>query len=339
MQDTIRTTDRARYLAQRYSWLAQGLAMRPMLAMGQRTPPAIDPAVVAEVRRRYRALLDRDLDNAATGLYPRELLFEMPRRRTHLPRFLRDLVQVRRRRAAKHWNDLPSDVDASEYPPYFRRNFHWQTDGYLSRRSASLYDFSVELLFLGAADAMRRQAIPPVVRYLREQSEPQRVLDVACGTGRFLRQLAAAAPGHRFAGLDLSAWYLREARANLADVDHISFIEDNAESMPLRDATQDVVTSVFLFHELPPRARSAVLADITRVVRPGGLVVLADSVQLVDTPELEPALLDFPAVFHEPFYEGYIRDDLAARAEAAGLVVDRVETHHVTKVVVAHRPA
>ena len=40
--------------------------------------------------------------------------------------------------------DLPAHVDRSRYPRYYLRTFHWQTDGWLSERSARLYDPSVE---------------------------------------------------------------------------------------------------------------------------------------------------------------------------------------------------
>ena len=91
-----------------------------------------------------------------------------------------------RRRRRNQYKDLPGDVDLSRYPSYFRRNFHWQTDGYLSRRSADLYDVGVEFLFLGTADVMRRQVIPPVSRMVQQCGDRLRLLDVGCGTGRTL---------------------------------------------------------------------------------------------------------------------------------------------------------
>ena len=42
------------------------------------------------------------------------------------------------------------------------RNFHHQTDGYLSDFSASIYDLQVEILFNGSADSMRRRIIKPI---------------------------------------------------------------------------------------------------------------------------------------------------------------------------------
>ena len=330
---------KARYYAQRAGWLAQGIALRGLFGIVDREErPDIDEALVQQVRANYRELLARDLDNAERGVYPASLLLDMPSRRRLVP-FLADIPRYRARRARNGWNDLPDDVDVREYPPYYRRTFHWQTDGWFSRRSAQLYDVSVEVLFLGGADVMRRQLIPHIARETEARGGgPLRVLDVACGTGRFLGQLAATLPHHRYTGLDLSAWYLKEARAGLDHVEHLSLVEDNAEEMSLRDGATDITTSIYLFHELPPRARKAVLAEMARVTAPGGLVVLADAVQLVDHPEYEPVLESFHKTFHEPFFDSWMRADLAQLATDAGLIVETVETWHVTKIVVARVP-
>ena len=51
------------------------------------------------------------------------------------------------------------------------------------------------------------------------------------------------------------------------------------ESIPLPDESQDAVTSIFMFHELPPKVRRIVLSEFARVLKPGGRLVLVDSLQ------------------------------------------------------------
>jgi len=301
-------------------------------------PPQITADVVRRVRQRYRDLLARDLHNAESGIYPPSLLTDMPSRR-RLPTFLAEVPRSRARRERKGWNDLPETVDTKRYPPYYRRNFHWQSDGWFSRRSAYIYDVSVEVLFLGSADVMRRQVLPHLVRETRSRGgAPLKILDAACGTGRFVGQAARALPDHHFTGLDLSAWYLQEARQTLHHVQHLSLVEDNAEHMPLKDDAFDISTSIYLFHELPPRARVAVIEELKRVTAPGGLIVLMDAVQIADHPWMEPVLDAFPDSFHEPFFRSWIDGDLEAMVEAAGLTVESTETWHVSKIVTARVP-
>src|SRR5262245_33542693 len=150
----------------------------------RRQTPARDPELERAVRERYWQLLARDFDNARRGLYPRELLFDVPlgAYAQSLPRFLLDAPRILGRIDAGDYADLPQHLNLSVYPAYYRRNFHWQTDGYFSRHSAALYDLGVELLFIGVADVMRRQVLAEVAR--RERRGPLRLLDVGTGTGR-----------------------------------------------------------------------------------------------------------------------------------------------------------
>jgi ubiquinone/menaquinone biosynthesis C-methylase UbiE len=296
---------------------------------------------VADLARRFDQLLERDLDNAAQGYYPARLLYDFPLAEYlgRVPAVVLDLPRIAWRSYRGNYTDLPEHVQKDRYPKYYLRNFHWQTDGWFSDRSAALYDAGVEFLFGGTADVMRRMALPPIVRSLRESGAAHpRVLDVGCGTGRFLLQLAAAVPSARLYGLDLSPYYLDRARELVGKNTDLSLASENAEDMPWAEGTFDAVTSVFMFHELPPKVRRAVVREMARVVKPGGVVVLCDSAQLTDSPELKDVLQAFPQSYHEPYYRGYLRDDLGSLLEAEGLELCDSEPHLVSKVVAARRP-
>jgi len=300
----------------------------------------IDEASVLQVRRRYDELLARDLKNVREGLYDEELLFQFPfvDYLRAAPSLVADFPRTLRRLWRGNYKDLPEQVALERYPDYYRRNFHWQTDGYFSRRSADIYDVGVEFLFLGAADVMRRQIIPPVTRFVRDNGRDLRLLDVACGTGRTLKQMALAHPRLRFFGLDLSPYYLQHARELLAEVEDLSLIADKAEAMPLRDGYFDVVTSVYLFHELPKKVRRQVYAEMWRVLRPGGLLVIEDSAQQSESGELAFFLGRFSEDFHEPFHRGYMSDDIGQALEDQGFVEVSTEPCFVAKVVTARKP-
>lgn len=293
------------------------------------------------VRRRYRELLARDFDNAQQGLYSNQLLFDFPLRAylESVPRFLLDVPSVLARLRASDHRDLPRGVDLGDYPAYYRRNFHWQTDGYFSRHSAMLYDLGVEFLFVGCADVMRRQALAEVLR--QRPARTVRLLDVGAGTGRFLAQAAASLPGSTLVGVELSPWYARFAEEQWARNQSTRaprMVVANAEALPFPDRSFDVVTSIFLLHELPRRVRRTVLEEMRRVLVPGGLLVLEDAAQPTDSPELAPALGQFSKDMHEPFFRDYLEDDLAELLGALGLSVRSVAPHFVSKVVCATAP-
>lgn len=333
--------DRIAYRSQHLSFLINATVMQEAARFVTRTPrPKVAPDELRALLRRRNELHERDLANVDAGLYPRELLFDIPLRRyaRAFPRLVRDTPRVVRRMRAGDFHDIP-DVDKQRYPAYYRRNFHWQTDGYFSEHSAEVYELGVELLFRGTADVMRRQIIPPITRFVREVGTAAnvRLLDVACGTGRTLHQIARTHPAMRLWGVDLSPAYVRIARKRLAHVAEVALAVENGERLPFADATFDITTSVYLFHELPRNARRNVVRELYRVLRPGGLVVIEDSAQLVESGEVESALREFPREFHEPFYEDYLEDDLAATLREAGFTVESVEPQLVAKVVVARK--
>jgi ubiquinone/menaquinone biosynthesis C-methylase UbiE len=327
-----RVAYQAQHTALRWSFVVAHAGIRPFVPRN-RKPSARD---LRQLRRRLDQLLERDLRNVEVGDYPAELLFQMPVRQYAgaLPQLAAELPRMAWRARRKAVRELPPDVDLASYPDYFRRNFHWQSDGYLSHRSAKLYDLGVEFLFLGTADVMRRQVIPPLSRFSRETPGPKRVLDVGCGTGRALLQMQLAHPEHDYSGVDLSPFYLERAGELLAKRG-VSLLAANAEKLPFADASFDVVTSVYLFHELPRRARRNALDEMRRVLAPGGLLVLEDSAQLNDAPELATFLENFGRDMNEPFFLDYLANGLETDAEAAGFKVERVEPCFLSKVVVA----
>ena len=327
----------AQQAAIRLPLVATQLLLRAVANRGLTAPSE----AVEALRREYEALQERDLANVERGDYPASLLFQIPLSQyaRRVPDFLLDLPRVVARSRKRDFKDVP-EVEDRPYPAYFKRNFHWQTDGYLSRRSARIYDLSVEFIFMGCADVMRRQVIPPIAAEAkRRRRRPLRILDVACGTGRTLAQIAEALPGQQYFGVDLSPFYLAEARSTLASVPEVSLVVENAEQLPFRDGYFDVVTSTYLLHELPRRARRRAIAEMARVLAPGGRLVLEDSAQLAEASDLAAFLESFASQMHEPYYRDYVQDDLAQLVAEAGLSVGAVERAWLSKVLTARRPS
>jgi ubiquinone/menaquinone biosynthesis C-methylase UbiE len=287
----------------------------------------------ADLARLFRA----DAELVGDGILPASLepAESLGEHLARLRAMFRDLPETVRRRQSRAVDTARQSAEAAAMPDYFTQDFHFQTGGYLSEDSARLYDVQVETLFYGAAAAMRRAALRPIARHLlgRDQRRAA-LLDVACGTGRLLRDIRLAFPALQLAGLDLSRPYLAEAERHLGGLRPVTWIAANAEAIPLSDASQDIVTSVFLFHELPPEVRRRVAAEMARVLKPGGMLVLVDSLQMGDRPEWDGLIEAFPHRFHEPYYRHYAIDDLDRLLDAAGLAAVETSQAFLSKVMV-----
>jgi len=291
--------------------------------------------------RELQALFDRDWKNIEAGLYAAPAALDRAAIKT-LRRsldFLRDVPEVARRRRDHVHDEVLSEEARKNFPRYYLQNFHYQSGGWLTEDSAKLYDFQVEALFTGTADAMRRQALVPIAEHMKGRDQRKtNLLDVATGTGRFLTFVKDNWPRLNVTALDLSPAYLAEARKALKPWRDVTFVEANAETMPFETASQDIVTAVYLFHELPPKIRTVVANEIARVLKPGGLFVLVDSIQPGDTPGFEALTEFFPQAFHEPYFESYLEWDIGAAFEESGLRMQSATPAFLSKVVAALKP-
>ena len=300
----------------------------------------IDRKLLIDIQKSMDLLREEDWLDAEKNIYPIKLLFDEPwlRYLTQYPKILLDMPNTWDRRRKQNVQDLPKSVDKENYPQYYLRNFHHQTDGYLSDFSASIYDLQVEILFNGSADAMRRRIIKPLKEGLKNfnnrRKSSLKILDVATGSGRTLKQLRGAFPKEKIMGLDLSGSYLKEASRYLSDIDGdlIELIKGNAEELPFENNSLQGISCVFLFHELPRTIREKVLKEFFRVLESGGILVLADSIQISDSPDFIQIMENFHKSFHEPFYCDYIKDDINSKIREIGFNNIKSNSFFMTKV-------
>lgn len=269
-------------------------------------------------------------------------------------KFINEAIGTLARRNRGSENEKRIWLDASDdaiYPEYYKTAFHYQTDGWMSSESANVYETSTETLFLGRQDAMQRTALVPLVEFAKNnekkknlQKQPLKVLEVACGTGRFMTFARDNLPlDTEFTGLDLSPFYLEKARDNdknwrnirKSDIEQqnngesskiniapAKFIQAKAEALPFQDEEFDVVLCMYLYHEIPRDIRAKVSSEMARVIKKGGRVILTDSYQLGDRPSMDKFMTRFEKM-NEPYYIDYIQDFLPKHFESVGLKPDK----------------
>ena len=124
------------------------------------------------------------------------------------------------------------------------------------------YETTAEQLLPVAGVVVRRAALRP----------GERVLDLGCGTGN--AALLAAAQGARVTGVDPAPRLLEVARTRAASEGReVEFLPGDAASIPLDDATVDVVLSVFAVIFAPDAGAAA--EEMARVLASGGRIVLS----------------------------------------------------------------
>ena len=94
------------------------------------------------------------------------------------------------------------------------------------------------------------------------------ILDVACGTGKALRAMAALATSGRLAGLDMSEKMIEEARSHRQRHLESRIPVGSADCLPFEDETFDHVTTMNAFHHFPDQRKS--VQEMVRVLEKGG---------------------------------------------------------------------
>ena len=127
--------------------------------------------------------------------------------------FFLDLPKIDKRRTSGKFSEVKTNKDL---PKYFLRNFHYQTDGYLSEKSARLYEFQVETLFSGCAATMRRFSMIPLIKFIKDENLPRtKLLDIGTGTGDIIATYKLNTKNLEITCSDLSEEYLNVAKEKL----------------------------------------------------------------------------------------------------------------------------
>jgi ubiquinone/menaquinone biosynthesis C-methylase UbiE len=198
--------------------------------------------------------------------------------------------------------------------------------------SAARRDSEFEGLFglvVGWAMSLGRGRSTRLMAELAGAGPGDRVVDVGCGPGRFLRE--AAERGATAVGVDPSAQMRRLAKRAIPDRlrPAVTVVDGTAEHLPLDDAWATVAWAVASFHHWTDPA--AGLAEVRRVLGPGGRLLVAERLA---SPRgwFRGHALTWPAA-----------EGLAAQAEQAGFAEVTVSSHRLGRrqlvVVAGCRPA
>jgi SAM-dependent methyltransferase len=169
----------------------------------------------------------------------------------------------------------------------------------------------------------RAAALAEKVRGFADLTGDERALDSGTGAGALAFALAPLV--REVVGVDLVPELLEEARARAEGISNVSFVEGDAIALPFEDYSFDLAGSLRTLHHV---ARpELVVAELTRVTRPGGHLLVIDQIAPID-PVAAAELNRFESV-RDPSHTRALADiDLRGLFDSNDLVLirSRIET-------------
>lgn len=127
---------------------------------------------------------------------------------------------------------------------------------------------------LGIRLTMRAGQWRPLLAAAAAEGQPSLIVDVGCGTGTLAIAIAAKTSA-TVVGIDGDPAILALAKRKQG-ADRVDWREGFADGLPFADDSVDCVVTTLVMHHLPRATKVAALAEIARVLRPGGTLLLAD---------------------------------------------------------------
>jgi ubiquinone/menaquinone biosynthesis C-methylase UbiE len=190
----------------------------------------------------------------------------------------------------------------------------------MTETDASRRRFSVRAEQLGRLTDQRADALREQVRRFVPLTGDERALDSGTGTGALAFALSELV--REVVAVDVDPELLEEARKRSADRANVEFLEADATALPFADGDFDLAGSLRMLHHLP-RPELAV-AELVRVTRPGGIVLVVDQVAPIDP--LAGLALDRFERARDPSHKRALPDtDLRGLFDANDLVLRRAE--------------
>ena len=218
---------------------------------------------------------------------------------------------------------------ALEIPRYHRAvDIHCQPGGYHTEVTdddvapGAIYDRGVFIYAMGQMGPDNADMGGSTVAWIKQKYpgfNPARILDMGCAVGHSTVPYAQAWPDAEVHGIDVAAPMLRYAHARAESLGaKIHYSQQNAEKMDFEDASFDLIVSHILLHETSEKAIRHVISECHRLLRPGGLMIHAETPPYKNLEPFDAFMLDWDTRNNnEPFW-GRSHDidyvELSARA-------------------------
>ncbi len=167
---------------------------------------------------------------------------------------------------------------ANAIPDYANLEIHLQPGGYAREDLAGIYyDYGLKVFLGGAADNDQLSKFIAMGTAVPNDGQVQRILDLGVSAGATTIALKERHPEAEVWGIDISAPMVRYAHLRAIEAGaEIHLRQMAAEDLDFPDNHFDAALAVLLFHELPVPVSKEVIAEVYRVLRPGGKFTVLD---------------------------------------------------------------
>ena len=212
------------------------------------------------------------------------------------------------------------------YPDYYTKSFHLYDEGNLNWEAALE---AVPATFLIATNYLRENFTTTiqnhVLNYKTDSSfkNTGRIMDIGCSVGASTKFLIKAFPDKEVDAIDLSPHFLSAAKFHhstpssplFTDMHNkITYHHVMAEKMPFESNSYDIVSLSYIIHELPTKITEEVIAEVFRVLRPGGTLSITDLIGG------DMVLNKYLFELSEPYIQQYYNTDFIKIISEAGFI-------------------
>lgn len=176
-------------------------------------------------------------------------------------------------RCVREAHASPFSRPGVEYPGWYLHRWHFLPEGYLSRRSAAMYEWCIRNVYYVAGEGRALRALRAALRL----QHPERVLELGCGPGRAVEALADALPWSEIIGVDLSPFQIERAAQRCQRFGaRVRVMHGDALSLPMSDESFDAIVAAHVAGHVPQDAAGNAMAESERVLEPKGKLYLFD---------------------------------------------------------------
>lgn len=221
-----------------------------------------------------------------------------------------------------------------KYPEYATVEIHIQPGGYTGHPLAGLYyDYGTSVFFGdgGKDDVLHKKLAGKTAA--PQDGKVERILEFGCSIGQLACELKKRYPTATVYGTDIASPMLRYAHWRALEQNtEVHFLQMPSEHMDFESGSFDLIVSHLLFHEIPVPVIKKTLAEVRRLLRPGGTYVMWDFPTA--TPSA-PGYGGFAGLMDaadngEPYAYGFVQCGIETLLEEAGLKLRSVDKGDLT---------